>query len=322
MLILLAYTATAVAAVAVVCSPPRSLSAWVLAIVTISFMLTSWMGIGSATLWGHVVPAMFSFMLGTQALKHDGGGVPQLSKRIGAASALVFLTTFLREFEHRDGRVPITATFTHCTINVLLGSLFLFMSIQDILGPAHPLAVKACLARTVSDPATFAFLGLLLRVHQHDVRPMPVAQHNLLAQIVVLVAVCSLVSALVHKFVAPSHRAAKATRLLLAYAYVLMGMWLSQMCLTLYLTKNRSVEPHVFVGLHDMYFKDLNPLAIEEVARMYLALSGWFSIVVVVALAAWQEDSEQRDGQTRMQREPYAEVHPLDQVDDEAGNHS
>ena len=322
MLILLAYTATAVAAVAVVCSPPRSLSAWVLAIVTISFMLTSWMGIGSATLWGHVVPAMFSFMLGTQALKHDGGGVPQLSKRIGAASALVFLTTFLREFEHRDGRVPISATFTHCTINVLLGSLFLFMSIQDILGPAHPLAVKACLARIVSDPATFALLGLLLRVHQHDVRPMPVAQHNLLAQIVVLVAVCSLVSALVHKFVAPSHRAAKATRLLLAYAYVLMGMWLSQMCLTLYLTKDRSVEPHVFVGLHDMYFKNLKRRTIEEVARMYLALSGWFSIVVVVALAAWQEDSEQRDGQTRMQREPYAEVHPLDQVDDEAGNHS
>ena len=94
------------------------------------------------------------------------------------------------------------------------------------------------------------------------------------------------------------------------------------MCLTLYLTKNRSVEPHVFVGLHDMYFKDLNPLAIEEVARMYLALSGWLSIFVVVALAAWQEDSEQRDGETRMQREPYAEVHPLDQVDDEAGNHS
>ena len=327
MLVVLAYTATAVAAVAVVCSPPRSISAWVLAIVTISYVLTTWMGIGSNTLWGHVVPAMFSFMLGTQALKHDGGGVPQVSKRIGAASALVFLTTFLREFEHRaDGRVhvPITATFTHCTINVLLGSLFLFMSIQDILGPAHPLAVKACLARTVSDPATFAFLGLLLRVHQHDVRPMPVAQHNLLAQIVVLVAVCSLVSALVHKFVAPSHRAAKATRLLLAYAYVLMGMWLSQMCLTLYLTKNRSVEPHVFVGLHDMYFKDLNPLAIEEVARMYLALSGWFSIVVVVALAAWQDESEQPDGQTWMQRGPYAvsEVHPLDQVDDEAGNHS
>jgi hypothetical protein len=265
---------------------------------------------------------MFSFMLGTQALKHDGGGVPQVSKRIGAASALVFLTIFLREFEHRDGKIPMTATFTHCTIYVLLGSLFLFMSIQDILGPAHPLAVKACLARTVSDPATFAFLGLLLRVHQHDVRPMPVAQHNLLAQIVVLVAVCSLVSALVHKFVAPSHRAAKATRLLLAYAYVLMGMWLSQMCLTLYLTKDRSVEPHVFVGLHDMYFKNLKRRTIEEVARMYLALSGWFSIVVVVALAAWQEDSEQRDGQTRMQREPYAEVHPLDQVDDEAGNHS
>jgi len=216
----------------------------------------------------------------------------------------------------------MTATFTHCTIYVLLGSLFLFMSIQDILGPAHPLAVKACLARIVSDPATFALLGLLLRVHQHDVRPMPVAQHNLLAQIVVLVAVCSLVSALVHKFVAPSHRAAKATRLLLAYAYVLMGMWLSQMCLTLYLTKDRSVEPHVFVGLHDMYFKNLKRRTIEEVARMYLALSGWFSIVVVVALAAWQEDSEQRDGQTRMQREPYAEVHPLDQVDDEAGNHS
>lgn len=324
MLILLAETATAVAAVAVVCSPPRSLSAWVLAIVTISYMLTSWMGIGSATLWGHVVPAMFSFMLGTQALKHDGGGVPQVSKRIGVASALVFLTTFLREFERRDGRVPITAAFTHCTIYVLLGSLFLFMSIQDILGPAHPLAVKACLARTVSDPATFAFLGLLLRVHQHDVRPMAVAQHNLLAQIVVLVAVCSLVSALVHNFVAPSHRAAKATRLLLAYAYVLMGMWLSQMCLTLYLTKDRSVEPHVFVGLHDMYFKNLKRRTIEEVARMYLALSGWFSIVVVVALAAWQDESEQPDGQTWMQRGPYAvsEVHPLDQVDDEAGNHS
>ena len=28
---------------------------------------------------------------------------------------------------------------------------------------------------------------------------------------------------------------------------------------------------------------------------MYLALSGWLSIVLVVALAAWQEDSEQSD---------------------------
>ena len=55
---------------------------------------------------------------------------------------------------------------------------------------------------------------------------------------------------------------------------------------------------------------------------MYLALSGWLSIFVVVALAAWQEDGEQRGGDTRMQRGPYAEVHPLDQVDDEAGNHS
>ena len=323
MLIVLGYTATAVAAVAVVCSPPRSISAWVLAIVTISYVLTTWTGIGTNTLWGHVVPAMFSFMLGTQALKHDGGGLPQVSKRIGVASALVFLTVFLREFEHKDGKIPLTATFTHCTIYVLLGSLFLLMSIQDTLGPAHPLAMKAHPARVVSDPATFTLLGLLLRVHQHDVRPMPVAQHNLLAQIVGLVAACSLVSALVHKFVAPSHRAAKATRLLLAYAYVLMGMWLSQMCLTLYLTKDRSVEPHVFVGLHDMYFKNLKRRTIEEVARMYLALSGWLSIVLVVALAAWQEDSEQRDdGEARIQSGPYAEVHPLDQVDDEPGQHS
>ena len=292
---MLGYTATAVAAVAVVCSPPRSISAWVMAIVTISYVLTTWIGIGTNTLWGHVVPAMFSFMLGTQALKHDGGGLPQVSKRIGVASALVFLTVFLREFEHKDGKIPLTATFTHCTIYVLLGSLFLLMSIQDTLGPAHPLAMKAHPARVVSDPATFTLLGLLLRVHQHDVRPMPVAQHNLLAQIVGLVAACSLVSALVHKFVPPSHRAAKATRLLLAYAYVLMGMLLSQMCLTLYLTKDRSVEPHVFVGLHDIYFKNLKRRTIEEVARMYLALSGWLSIVLVVALAAWQEDSEQSD---------------------------
>ena len=46
---------------------------------------------------------------------------------------------------------------------------------------------------------------------------------------------------------------------------------------------------------------------------MYLALSGWLSIVLVVALAAWQEDSEQRDdGEARIQSGPYAEVHPLD----------
>ena len=56
---------------------------------------------------------------------------------------------------------------------------------------------------------------------------------------------------------------------------------------------------------------------------MYLALSGWLSIVLVVALAAWQEDSEQSDdGEARMQSGPYAEVHPLDQVDDEPGHHS
>ena len=77
-----------------------------------------------------------------------------------------------------------------------------------------------------------------------------------------------------------------------------------------------------------MYFKNLRRTSIkrrtiEEVARMYLALSGWLSIVLVVALAAWQEDSEQRDdGEARMQSGPYAEVHPLDQVDDEPGHHS
>lgn len=317
MLVVLGYTATAVAAVAVVCSPPRSISAWVLAIVTISYVLTTWLGIATNTLYGHIVPAMFSLMLGTQSLKHDGEGVPQVTKRVGVASVLVFLTVFLREFEHRDGNIPITATFTHCTIYLLLGSLFLLMSVRDMLGTTHPLAVKACLARIVSDPATFALLGLLIRVHQHDVRPMPVAQHNLLAQIVMLVAVCSLVSALAHKFVAPSHRAAKATRLLLAYAYVLMGVWLSQMCLTLYLTKDRSVEPHVFVGLHDMYFKHLKRRTVEEVARMYLALSGWLSIVVVVALVAWEESSEQRTEEMRV-RGPYAEV-PLQQVGGDAG---
>ena len=54
---------------------------------------------------------------------------------------------------------------------------------------------------------------------------------------------------------------------------------------------------------------------------MYLALSGWLSIVLVVALAAWQEDSEQSDdGEARIQSGPYAEVHPLD--DDEPGHHS
>ena len=75
-----------------------------------------------------------------------------------------------------------------------------------------------------------------------------------------------------------------------------------------------------------MYFKNLRRTSIkrrtiEEVARMYLALSGWLSIVLVVALAAWQEDSEQSDdGEARIQSGPYAEVHPLD--DDEPGHHS
>jgi hypothetical protein len=320
MLIVLGYTATALAAVAVVCSPPRSISAWVVATTTVTYVLTTWLGIATNTLYGHIVPAMFSLMLGAQSLKHEDEGMPQVSKRVGLASALVFLTVFLREFEHRDGNIPITATFTHCTIYLLLGSLFLFMSVQDVLGPAHPLATKACLARIVSDPVTFALLGLLLRVHQHDTRPMPVAQHNLLAQIVMLVAACSLVSALAHKFVAPSHHAAKATRLLLAYAYVLMGMWLSQMCLTLYLTKDRSMEPHVFVGLHDMYFKNLKRRNVEEVARMYLALSGWLSIVVVVSLAAWQENSEKRDEETQAQRGPYTEALPLQQAGWEASS--
>ena len=45
-------------------------------------------------------------------------------------------------------------------------------------------------------------------------------------------------------------------------------------------------------------------------------------LFLVVALAAWQEDSEQSDdGEARIQSgPPYAEVHPLD--DDEPGHHS
>lgn len=145
------------------------------------------------------------------------------------------------------------------------------------------------LVRRVTDPLCLCALAGLFIGHEHDTNPLAVLIHTYFGRALVVLAVNMFLCALVHDVLPQQHAACQAMRLLAATSYLFPGVWLQQMAIMFYSTRNPKTGSQE--GLHhELEAKGIVAKTPVEAALAYVALTCLISALLLpmLTLSTWR----------------------------------
>lgn len=280
------YTALVWPIIACDSAPPARLAALLLAslgAVHHSFVL----GINVGEYYPHVIPGILLLRGGVNALRSRDCLPVAIGVLHGASALAVLLVMALGQWYKTLRNQPLRiAHFAHELMYVAVACIVLSGTLQSVL--AAPRAARMAEARRVLDPAAFAALGVLFLSHIHDKSAMGIGWHTVLGWALIANGAVMVLAGLVHAH-APRASAARLASALVAFGYVVPGVWLLHMAAFHYLFGRGWHNGHnVLQGVHHLLFPDesnmdLATLTNAAKAREFIGVY----LTVDMLVAAW-----------------------------------
>ena len=245
------------------------------------------LGINVGEYYPHVLPGVLLMRGSVDALRSRDCLPVAIGVLQGASILAVLLVLALGQWHMTLRNQPVRiAHFAHELMYVACACIVLSGTLQSVL--AAPRAARMAEARRVLDPAAFGALGVLFLSHIHDKSAMGIGWHTVLGWALIAQGAVMVLAGCVHAH-APRVSAAHLASELVAFSYMVPGVWLLHMATFHYLFgRGWHDGNNIFQGVHHLLWPDeasidLATLTNAAKAREFIGVY----LTVDMLVAAW-----------------------------------